>query len=218
MFRRFGLLLTASALGLTALASPAPTLAAGYVGGCVLQGQANFGGSGLTTTAADFTYNFSGTLTNCNSSNSGDPASGTIEAGNIVTIGGVKYQEPIPTGNGTCGNGTTAGVGFVTWADGTTTIVSYTTTSAGPAVNLQGTVLSSVVLKAVSGSGSTTVTSSRNAGYTTQGALTFGTTSPQDCAGTGLTSASINGLTGYYSTTNNGAGTRLVTRFAGLRF
>src|SRR2546428_7443640 len=103
-------------------------------GGCQLQGTANFS-PGLTNPAQSFTYNFTGNLTNCQSS-SGGPASGTVFAG--------TNGLPVPTGNGSCASSTTQGIAVAQWSDGTTTVVSYSTTGALAAVNLQGTVIASV--------------------------------------------------------------------------
>src|SRR5205085_5824747 len=59
-------------------------------------GNANFN-TPLTNNNADFTYNFTGTLTNCMSNASGAPSDGMVSAGTIITIPGVKgkFQEPI---------------------------------------------------------------------------------------------------------------------------
>ena len=68
------------ALAVFVVASPA---SAASGGGCQLQGTASFS-PGLTNTAGPFTYNFSGTLSSCQSSVAGSPATGTVSAGQAV--------------------------------------------------------------------------------------------------------------------------------------
>src|SRR4051794_25592627 len=115
-----------------------PSAFGASAGGCQLQGTANFS-PGLNANAQNFAYSFNGGLSGCQSSQSGAPASGTVSAGEVVTISGQQFQEPVPSGNGSCGNSTTSGTAIVTWADGTQTVVQYSTTGAAAAVHLQGT-------------------------------------------------------------------------------
>ena len=169
------------------------------VGGCQLDGDASFT-PGLGNTAQNFQYSFGGSLSGCQSSESGAPASGTVSAGEVVTINGQQYQEPVPTGNGSCASSTTAGTAIATWADGTRTVITYTTSGVAAAVLLQGTVADSVTLAQVGGTGSTTVTSTRYAGDSSQGVLTFQPPDPTLCATTGVTTAGISGVVGLGST------------------
>jgi hypothetical protein len=169
------------------------------IGGCQLDGDASFN-PGLTNNAQDFQYSFSGSLSGCQSSEAGAPASGTVSAGEIVTINGTQYQEPVPTGNGGCPSSTTSGTAIATWADGTQTVIDYTTSGAAAAVSLQGTVANSVTLQQVGGTGSTTVTTTRYAGDSSQGLLTFQPPDPTACnTPTGVTTAGISGLVGLGS-------------------
>ena len=123
------------------------------------------------------------------------------------------YAEPLASGSGTvpvnsCPAGTTAGTGVVTWPDNTMTIVSYTTSSAGPAVNLQGTVVSSVTLTLASGpAGSpstytlTTTNPSFPVGDGAQGAVAFTTNDPTPCTtASGLSNVTLQGTVGIGST------------------
>src|SRR5437588_5497963 len=161
MIRRIAFIVSVLAVGVLGAAVPQSQASPGG-GGCVLQGTANFT-PGLTgTTAVNFKYNFSGTLTPCHSdpSQSNPPSSGTVAAGQIYTVAGKKYQEPVPTGNGSCASGKTAGISLITWNDKTQTVVSYTTQSATGGVLLGGTqnqffatVIASVTLKQVGGTG-----------------------------------------------------------------
>src|SRR5438105_4735794 len=105
-------------LALVVLVGPASAAPNG--GGCQLHGTASFS-PGLTNTAQNFSYSFTGSLTNCQSS-SGGPATGTVIAG--------TNGLPTPTGNGSCGSSTTGGVAVAQWADGTTTVVQYSTSGA----------------------------------------------------------------------------------------
>lgn len=177
-----------------------PAFAAPAGGACQLAGTASFS-PGLSNTAGNFTYSFSGDLTGCQS-NAGAPATGTVEAGKIVTVGGEQFQEPISTGQGSCANGTTAGTAIARWADGTTTVIQYTTTAVAAAVNLAGNVISSVTIPAINPlpgqPTSLTITTTRFSGNSAQGALAF-QASPQDCIGAGVTSAGITGAVGIGS-------------------
>jgi hypothetical protein len=166
--------------------------AASASGGCSLRGTAAFS-PGLSSTAANFNYSFSGTLSSCQSTDSTAPTSGTVEAGKTIVIGGTTYQEPGPTGNGSCSSSTTSGIAILTWKDGTHTVISYSTTGVGAAVQLTGTVFPSVTV--TSSTGNATIATDRYAGASANGQLTFGTTTPQDCVGAGLATASINGAT-----------------------
>jgi hypothetical protein len=170
------------------------------VGGCQLNGSASFS-PGLTTNAQNFQYGFTGSLSGCKSSVSGAPTSGTVSAGQVETINGEQFQEPVPTGNGSCGSSTTAGTAISTWADGTQTVINYSTTGAAAAVRLQGTVAASVTLQAINPQPgqptSTTVTTTRYAGDSAQGALTFQPPDPTACnTATGVTTAGIGGAIG----------------------
>jgi hypothetical protein len=153
--------------------------AAQEAGGCQLQGTANFSPA-LTNTAQNFSYSFTGNLTNCQSS-SGGPASGQVFAG--------TNGLPLATGNGGCPSSTTSGIAVVRWADGTTTVVDYSTTGALAAVSLQGSVIPSAG----------TFTTTRYAGADALGALVFHPADPTACAGAGVTSAGIDGFVGLGS-------------------
>jgi hypothetical protein len=182
------------------LASPA---AAATGGGCQLQGNANFSPP-LTNNDQSFTYGFTGDLTGCQSSEAGAPASGKVEAGQVVTDpSGEQFQEPVPTGQGSCGSGTTDGTAITNWADGTVTVIQYHTDAAAAAVHLTGTVVPSVTLPAINPQPgqptSKTITTTRDAGQSAQGALFFQPADPTACAGSGVTSAGISGFVGLGS-------------------
>jgi hypothetical protein len=195
MFRRFILLGVAAA----ALLTFAPTASAAS-GGCQLQGSANFT-PGLNNSAQNFSYNFHGNLSDCQSSEAGAPASGAVSAGEVVSIGGQQFQEPASSGNGGCESSTTSGTGIVSWADGTQTVVQYSTTGALAAVHLQGTVVPSVTLAAINPAPgqptSATVTTTRYAGSSAVGLLAFQPPDPTACTTpAGVTSAGISGFIG----------------------
>jgi hypothetical protein len=153
-------------------------------GGCQLHGTANFS-PGLTNTAQNFAYSFTGNLTNCQSS-SGGPSSGTVFAG--------TNGLPAPSGNGSCVSSTTSGTAVVQWSDGTITVVQYSTRGALAAVALQGTVIASVT-----SSTGTTYTTTRYAGDSADGSLAFEPSEPTACSGAGVTSAGIDGVVGLGS-------------------
>jgi hypothetical protein len=199
--------LLATAACLAAMALVAPAASAQSVGGCQLQGTGNFS-PGLGSNSQPFTYSFGGNLSGCQSSQSGVPLSGTEAAGQTLTeqvhnsVTGatdtVTYQEPVPTGTGGCASSTTSGESLTTWADGSTTVVSYTTTGAAAAVQLSGTVVPSMTLTAVNAQSGDptmlTINTTRYAGDSANGLLTFQPPDPTACStATGVTSAAISG-------------------------
>ena len=190
----------AAALGVLVIA-PGASAASG--GGCQLQGTANIS-PGLNTSAQAFTYNFGGSLSGCQSTEAGAPTAGTVSAGQALTVGGQQFQEPVASGNGGCGSSTTSGIAIVSWADGTNTVVQYTTTGALAAVQLQGTVIASVTLPAINPAPgqptSTTVSTTRYAGGSALGTLAFQPPDPTACTTpTGVTQAGISGSIGLGS-------------------
>jgi hypothetical protein len=182
-------------LGLTSSASAASG------GGCELKGTANFN-PGLTTNSQSFTYDFAGDLSTCQSNQAGAPTSGKVEAGKVVTdpATGEQFQEPRSTGTGSCASSTTNGISIVTWADNTQTVVQYSTTGAAAAVKLDGTVIPSVTIPAINPAPgqptSKTITTTRYAGHTALGGLTFQPPDPTACNAAGVTSAGIDGFIG----------------------
>jgi hypothetical protein len=194
----------------------APIAAAPVLGTCQLQGVANLS-PGLGTTSQAFNYSFTGSLTSCQSSVAGAPATGNVSAGvqlsetvtltntvtGLTTTGTVRYQEPVPVGTGSCGHSTTSGQALAQWADSTATVIGYTTNGAAAAVQLQGTIQPSMTLTLVASSvpagysapATYTISTTRfPVGDPAAAALTFSpTTQAQDCATVPVTSANING-------------------------
>jgi hypothetical protein len=185
----------------------APSAFAQSVGGCQLQGTANFS-PGLNSSTQNFSYNFGGNLTGCHSSESGVPSSGSVAAGQTLSeqvtnsITGatdtVTYQEPVPSGNGGCSSSTTSGSALITWADGSHTVVSYATTGALAGVDLSGSVTAGMTLTAVNGqSGDPTtysIATNRFAGDSASGLLLFQPPEPTACnTPAGATTAAISG-------------------------
>jgi hypothetical protein len=190
----------------TTLCLLAPPAFAQSAGGCQLQGTASFS-PGLGSSSQPFSYSFAGALSGCQS-NESVPASGTVEAGKTLTeqvtnsLSGatdtVTYQEPVPSGSGSCASSTTSGTALATWADGTHTVVSYSTTGALAAVDLSGSVAESITLTAVNaqaGDPTTyTIATNRFAGDAAAGPLLFQPPEPTGCtAASGVPSAAISG-------------------------
>jgi hypothetical protein len=215
----------ASALLVVTTISSSPAGAEPGGAGCTLAGAANFSPNGPGLQAA-FGYSLTGTLTNCQSSRAGAPTEGNIEVGQVINAavpvtladgtvvqGTASYKAPDATGTGTlpvnsCAGSSTAGDALITWADGSTSVVDYTTTSAGPLVSLEGTVVDSLTATLVPGSTSPagtapathTVSSTSTAvpvGDGAQGAVVFTTEAPDGCTtDTGLTGVAVEGIVG----------------------
>jgi hypothetical protein len=215
-------------LALTALSAP-PAGADPSGAGCTLGGDATFSpnGPGLGTS---FGYSLTGTLTNCQSSRAGAPTDGTIEVGQVIKAsvpvtladgsvvqGTASYQAPRANGTGTlpansCAAGSTAGDALISWSDGSTSVVDYTTASAGPAVSLQGTVVDSLTATLVPGSTSpagtapatytvSTTSTAVPVGDGAQGVVAFTTDAPDGCTTqSGLTGVAVEGIVGVGST------------------
>ena len=134
---------------------------------CQLTGTASFSpGLQGTPPGSAFTYSFSGTLSGCQSSDS------SLSGGTIKATGSGA--------NNLCEGGTTAGTATVTWNNGQTSAISFTTASAGALVTVQET-----------------VTSGEFSGDSGIGALAFTVADPTQCGptGTGVSSASFQGVT-----------------------
>jgi hypothetical protein len=89
---------TAAATTTTTAAAAGQSVAAG---GCRVQANATVM-PGLTLTTRSFRYAYRGQLSLCVYTGKGAAKGGTITAGEPITIHGRKYQEPRPTGTGTC--------------------------------------------------------------------------------------------------------------------
>jgi hypothetical protein len=178
-------------------AHPKPVVA----GGCRVTAQAAIA-PGLTLSAQDFSYHYTGKLTGCAYTRKGAPTGGIITAGATIRIKGKAYQEPIPTGNGTCLATSTSGYDFARWSDGTQTVVKFTTTSGDGATHLTGSVVPTMTLKTVDGTSSTTFRTTRFAGQVVVGLLKFAAKDPSLCTTTGLTGAGITGLLGHVGDRN----------------
>jgi hypothetical protein len=210
-----------AALAVAMLPAPAGAASGGF---CQLNGSAAFS-PGLTNNSGNFAYSFSGALSGCQSSDATAPLTGTVEAGKTVSVpyswsyvdsSGVThsgtatatYQEPVPTGSGSCASSTTSGTAITNWADGTTTVESYSTTGAAAAVNLSGSVVPSVTATLAGYTGPTqappastfTISTTRYSGDSASGLLTFQPPDPTLCNSTGVTTAAISGGVGLGST------------------
>ena len=177
----------ALAVGMAVAGMSTSTVGAQTGGGCQLSGTATIT-PGLTTTAQSFTYKFSGTLSACKSNTAGAPTAGSVFAG--VDPNGQVATTGYPSGSGSCGSSTTGGIAVAQFNDGSTAVIAFTTSGAGPAVALRGNVIPSVSFGT-----DTYTTSAEWAGDTSTAALTFQPASGQDCVTTPVTTAAINGLT-----------------------
>lgn len=179
-------------IGAAALAAAPGAMATANGGECQLAGTANFSPN-ISGTSSTITYTFSGALSNCKSGS-------TAGLNSTPTAGTISTPDPVSL-TGTCTSSTSSGVAVVQWNDGLTTVEQYSTTGAAAAVDQSGKVIASytsTTQKDANGNPITYTTTepSTPVGDSGQGLLTFGTTSPQNCApgGSGLSSASINGF------------------------
>ena len=169
----------------------APSAMAQTAGGCQLDGTANFD-QPLGTTAHDFTYSFTGTLTSCQSTESGAPAAGNVYAGVPFSANGETYTLPKAQGNGSCASSTTSGTSVIEWTDGTITVIDYETSGVTAAVGLTGGTGSSI--QPDDGDGPALATT-RYAGADAFGLLAF-EADPTQCMSDSVSSAGIAGVTG----------------------
>ena len=169
-------LTTLAGAGLVGLVGFAWAPAAGAATGgavCQLAGSASFSpGLQGTPPGVPYTYTFTGTLSGCQGSDS------ALTGGTISASGSGS--------NNLCEGGTTSGTATVTWNNGQTSALSYTTTSAAAVVTVQET-----------------VTSGEFSGDSGVGALAFSVPDPTACGptGTGATTATFQGVTAVGSPT-----------------
>jgi Raf kinase inhibitor-like YbhB/YbcL family protein len=149
-----------------------------------------------------FHFAYQGALSSCFYTGHGAADGGTISAGKQITIDGHRYQEPVPTGSGSCVVTQAAGHDFAFWNNGTQTIVKYETTSGGGITHITGQVVPSLTLDAVDPKPgdprSITFNTTNFNGQTVFGVMQF-TADPLLC-GTpeGLSAATISGQLGHY--------------------
>ena len=145
-----------------------PTQAAGPTGvACVISGTANLSPS-ITTKSQPASYSFSGSLTSCKSTDK------TIKSGTVFASGSGKLS---------CVNGSSTGSGTVSWNNGQTSDVTFTTKDAGSAVVVQG--------KVVAGEFAGTKATQGVAGL-----LNFITTQAAACTKAGLSTLNFKGVVG----------------------
>jgi len=196
-FVRLSLVAGATAAVIGGAMVAGPTFAAPGGGECQLDGTADFGPGPGVDPSATFAYGFQGTLSGCNSSESGAPAGGNIAAGKTITYNGATVILPQATGTGSCATGTTAGTAVAQWNDGTTSVIDYTTTSAAAGVALQGTVVASATGTDAATGAPVTITTDRYLGDGAAGLLAFEVSDPTQCnTPGGVTTAGIQGVTG----------------------
>lgn len=188
----------ASALAPTALASRRATHLA--AGGCQIKANAVLS-PGLTVASETFSYHYTGKLYGCVYTGTDAGASGVISAGEAIRIGGHLYQEPMPSGTGSCLKDETSGYDFARWSNGTQTIVSFTTNGGAGGTHLFGTIVPRLTLPAINPApgapSSTTFKTTQFLGQTAVGDLTFAAVDPALCGSTGVTHAAITGLLGH---------------------
>ena len=196
-----GILAVALAAAPTALAAPDGT-------SCSLSAQQKLSKGLSATTAAPYSYTLTGTLNNCKSSSSA-PASGTLAAGGTITIGGKAYIAPSPKASGDCKTDTEdAGSGhsfaFITWPDGTLTILDYTLRQRALAGDvLSGSVAASITLPLRDPDPldpnhvSDVIRTTRFGGYSVAAALAAAPTDPTLCAGAGAKDWTLTGPIGF---------------------
>jgi hypothetical protein len=196
---------TAACLGIAATATAAATVSAAgpsvVAGGCRVRADATLS-PGLTLSSHAFEYAYRGKLNLCVYTGKGAARGGTITAGEQIEIGGHLYQEPVPTGTGTCLGTTSRGYDFARWSNGTQTIVQFSTASASGVTRLSGSVIQSLRLRAVhpsAGEPSSAAFPTTNfLGQDVVGRLDLRPSDPSLCGKPqGLTHATITGVLGH---------------------
>jgi hypothetical protein len=192
------LVITAIVTATAAAGAAGPSVVAG---GCRVQADVTVT-PGLTLASRPFQYSYRGGLSLCVYTGTGAAKGGTITAGEPITIHGHTYQEPRPTGSGTCLSTVAQGYDFAHWKNGTQTIVKFATTSASGETHLTGSVIPSLQLPAVHPSAgapaSTTFKTTRFVGQEVVGLLVFHASNPALCSKPqGLSRATITGVLGH---------------------
>lgn len=197
----------AACLGIAAAATTAASTTANGTGPSVVAGGCSVRANaaltpGLTLSSHDFRYAYLGNLSLCVYTGKGAANGGTITAGEQIKIHGHLYQEPVPTGAGTCLGTTSQGYDFARWSNGTQTIVQFTTTNSNGVTRLAGSVMPSLRLRAVHPAAhepnSTTFTTTNFPGQDVVGRLDLRPSDPSLCGKPqGVTHASITGILGH---------------------
>jgi hypothetical protein len=179
MIRRLALLSGAAALSITSVAAVVSPAQASDPHGvtCGLTGSATFK-PGLTTTAADGSFSFTGDLAGCQSTDA------TVTDGTVKATG---------AGNSSCAEGTAAGTAIISWSNKKTTVVSFTTQNVAAAVQVSTTVIKSTKVGTIT---YTTDESATPVGDSGLGALAFQADPTQCNTATGLTTADFQGQIG----------------------
>lgn len=182
------------ALGIAVLATASGAAAspASAHSGCKFSATTTFTPA-LVSASQPFTYVLEGTITRCLPGGLVIPSDGAVTAGKAgVTIQGVTFDEPVPSGTGGCRDAAAGGTLWTVWQDGSVTIVDYETTGVAAALVLEGAVVPS---KTVVGSdGEThTITTTRHLGEGTTAALVSRVADPTACSGAGIPSALLEG-------------------------
>jgi hypothetical protein len=113
-------------LSISALTGIGGATAAAQPSVCVLKGTAHIN-PGLAVAARSFSYTFNGSFANCHGSDA------SIKSGTVTASG---------SGSGGCTQSKTSGSAFITWNNGRTSALSFTTTGAAAALVVQGTISS----------------------------------------------------------------------------
>jgi hypothetical protein len=191
-----GLLAAAAMVVLPHIASGASSARPVVAGGCRVSAQATIE-PGLTFQDQTFTYHYSGKLSGCSYTTKRAPKGGTITAGETIKIGGKTYQEPKPEANGSCLGTTSTGYDFAKWADGTQTIVQFSTKPGSGGTQLTGMTIPTLKLTSADGQSTATFRSTRFVNQYVIGQLKFTPSDASLCGSSGLTSATITGLLGH---------------------
>lgn len=197
---------TWSALGLVAslaaMMAGAPAASAASGDACQLAANVDFGSTPLKSGSNNDTrFSLAGTLGSCQS-NSGGPASATIELGKLYTdpVTQHQYREPAGSGSASCaaaGPSNWGGVAIVRWAGGGVSLIPLALTNFGPFTYVIGSPAQpSLQLDPVDPKDEPILLhTTAYAGTSSYGALALNF-SPADCAGAGVGSASLSGLFG----------------------
>lgn len=181
--------MTASALAGLTLATPSSATVLGSL--CEINGGKVTFVKKPVAAPGDISYTLTATVEKCTHSANNphlDPAQkGAYQVGGVVEQGNTSYALKPGSGTASCAGGSTTGEGAVVWADGTVSVIEFTTVNAGRVVTVRGSIVESAA------SGLKTTNTKYQVGDAFNGPLLLAGTDMARCADTGIPTADASG-------------------------